>query len=184
MRVIVKIEKVFVIARLLPRLSDAFWNKSVGFPFTSVAKLKSTFHDPVVAFAGVPMIPLLVHVVIVHPEVVQLVPFHARSQSPGLATQPGFALMLPPTTAFVAKAELLEVMRSPEFEMVPVKVTLLPLAASVGVTGMRNISFPRGEIFVVLVQVTPVPTWAPHDHPLSVKLPLGPVILVGIVSLT
>lgn len=64
-------------------------------------------------------------------------------------------------------------------------VTLVPLAARVGMTGIRTVSSQSGVvIFVVFVQVTPVPTWAPQDHPLFVNAVVGPVILVGIVRIT
>ena len=48
---------------------------------------------------------------------------------------------------------------------------------------MRNVSSASGAMVVVLVQVTVVPTCAPQDHPLSVKAPVGQVILVGMVSI-
>lgn len=117
-----------------------------------------TVHEPVTALAAVPIIPLFVHVVMVQPLVVQFVPLFALSQSPGLATHPGFAVTPDETTALEAKAELFVVTVSPELAMIPVNVTVVPLAASVGVTGIRKVSLPRLAIVVVLVQVTPVPT--------------------------
>lgn len=132
------------------------------------------------ALAHVPADPLLVHVVIVHHEVVQLVPLLALSQRIGLATHPGLIVGFADTTALLAKAELFEMTRSPELLMIPVNVTVVPLAASVGTTGMRSVSLPSEAIAVVFVQVTPVPTCAPHDQPLSENELVGPVIFVGI----
>ncbi len=125
---------------------------------------------------------LLVHVVITQPEVVQLVPLSARSHSPAPVTHPGFEVTVADTTALVAKAELLVRTVSQEFEMVPVNVTVVPLAASVGITGTLIVSVPRVTIAVVFVQVTVAPTWAPQDQPLSENALAGPVILAGIVS--
>ena len=110
------------------------------------------------AFAAAPRVPLLAHVVIVHPVAIQLVPFPARSQSVAQATHPGLNVGVPPTTALLAKAVLLVILESHGLEIVPVKVRVAPLH-TVGITGIRTVSVPRGvEIAVVLVQVTPVPT--------------------------
>lgn len=142
-------------------------------------ELYITVPDPVMAFPPVPADQLLFQVVIVHPEVVQFVPLSALSQSVGLPTPPGLVAS-PAATEFDANAELLETTRSPELVMVPVKVTVVPLAASVGVTGIRSVSVPNEASVVVFVQVTHVPTCAPHDHPLSENELAGPVIFVGI----
>ena len=100
----------------------------------------------------------MAQVVIVHPVVVQFVPFPARSQSVAPATHPGENAGVPPTTALVAKAVLLVTLESHGLEIVPVNVNIAPLH-TVGITGIRTVSVPRGvEIAVVLVQVTPVPT--------------------------
>lgn len=98
---------------------------------------------------------------------------------------PPGSLVAAPATGLVEKAVLLVIFESPGLEIATLNVTLLPLAASVGVTGIRTVSFPVGaEIAVVLVHVTPVPIWAQHDHPLSENDKAGPVIFVGIVSTT
>lgn len=52
-------------------------------------------------------------------------------------------------------------------------------------TGIRTVSSQSGVvIFVVFVQVTPVPTWALQDHSLFINALVGPVIPVGIVRIT
>lgn len=143
-----------------------------------------TVPRPVTALAAAPRVPLLAQVVIVHPVVVQFVPFPARSQSVAPATHPGL-IANPQATELTANAELLVIFESPGFEIVTLNVTLDPLAAVFGVTGIRTVSLPViGAIVVVLVHVTHVPTCAPHDHPLSVNGAAGQTILVGIVSTT
>ncbi len=118
-----------------------------------------TVPSPVTALARVPRVPLFVQLVIVHPVVVQLVPFCALSQSVAPATHPGVNVGDPHTTALIAKATLFVILESPGFDIVPVKVTELPLAALVGMTGIRTVSVPSdAAMAVVLVQVTPVPT--------------------------
>ncbi len=71
---------------------------------------------------------------------------------------PPGSLVAAPATGFVENAVLLVILESPGLEIATLKVTLVPLAASVGVTGIRTVSFPDGAaIAVVLVHVTPVP---------------------------
>lgn len=143
-----------------------------------------TVPRPVIALAAAPRVPLLAQVVIVHPVVVQFVPFPARSQSVAPATPPGL-IATPHTTGFVERAVLLVTFESPGLEINTLNVTFDQLAAVFGVTGIRTVSLPViGAIVVVLVQVTPVPTWAPHDHPLSVNDDAGQTIFVGIVRTT
>ncbi len=176
----VNIEKVLVTERVLLVFKEALLKYSVGLPLISAPELYDTVHDAVTALAPVPADPLLVQVVIVHPDVVQFVPLSALSQRIGLATQPGLIVRLADTTALSANAELLVRTRSPELLIVHVKVTVVPLAASVGTTGIRSVSVPNEARAVVLVQVTPVPTCAPHDQPLSENELAGPVIFAGI----
>lgn len=144
-------------------------------------ELYITVPDQVTALAPVPAEPLLVHVFTVHPDVVQFVPLFALSQRIGLATHPGLMVRFADTTEFEAKAELFAGTVSPELLIVPVNVTVAPLAASVGVTGTRSVSLARDAMVVVFVHVTVAPDCAPHDHPLSVNAAPGPVILAGIV---
>lgn len=109
------------------------------------------------AFAAAPRVPLFAHVVIVQPVAVQLVPFPARSQRVAPGTHPGL-IEIPQTTGLVENAVLLVRLESQGFDMATLNVTLVPLAASVGVTGIRTVSVPSGvDIVVVFVQVTPVP---------------------------
>ena len=110
------------------------------------------------ALAAAPSAPLLDHVVMVQPVVVQFVPFPARSQRLAPDIHPGLAAGAPPTTALVANAVLFVIFESPGLDMVTLNVTLLPLAASAGITGILTVSFPSGAMVVVLVQVTHVPT--------------------------
>ncbi len=113
----------------------------------------------------------------------QFVPVFARSQRFSPVIPPGSLAGAHPTTALVAKAVLLVILESPGFEIATLNVTFVPLAARVGITGIRTVSVPIGtEIAVVFVQVTHVPTCAPHDHPLSVNEEAGPVIFIGIVK--
>lgn len=116
-----------------------------------------TVQDPVVALALAPISPRFVHVVMVQPDVVQLVPLSARSQRPGLATHPGFAVTVADTTALDANAELFVSTESSAFDIEPLNVTVVQLAASVGTTGIRRVSVPSDAIVVVFVQVTVVP---------------------------
>ena len=98
---------------------------------------------------------------------------------------PGSIFGAPHTTEFVANAVLFAVLESQGLLIPTLKVTLVPLAASVGVTGIRRVSVPVGAVIaVVFVHVTPVPTWAPHDHPLSTNVEDGHVIFVGTVNIT
>ena len=96
----------------------------------------------------------MVQVVIVQPEVEQFVPLSALSQRPAPATHPGFEVTVADTTALVAKAELFAGTLSHELLIVHVNVTVVPLAASEGTTGIRRVSVARDVITVVLVQVT------------------------------
>ncbi len=180
--VTVKIEKILVIESVLLVFRDALLKYSVGLPFISHDALYITVHDAVIASAHVHTDPLFDHVVIVHPEVEQLVPLFALSQSIGLATHPGFMVRLADTTAFEANAELFVKIESPELLIVPVNVTIVPLAASVGVTGTRIVSVPSDAIVVIFVHVTVLPDCAPHDHPLSENELAGPIIFAGIVT--
>ncbi len=144
-----------------------------------------TVPSHVTAFAAAPRVPLLLHVVIVHPVVVQFVPVFHLSQSVFPVIHPGAAALAPPTTALMANAVLLVRFESHGFEIATSNLTLVPLAASVGVMGILTVSVPRdGAMAVVFVQVTPVPTCAPHDHPLSENDEAGPVIFAGIVRIT
>lgn len=121
----------------------------------------------------------------VQPVTVQLVPIFDLSQRFSPVTHPGSLAGAHPTTAFVANAVLFVVLESDRLEKATLNVTLVPLAASVGVTGIRTVSSPRGVLMlVVFVHVTPVPICAPQDHPLSVNEETGPVILFGIVRIT
>ena len=61
------------------------------------------------------------------------------------------------TTALEANAELFVITESPGLVIDPLKVTVVPLAASVGTTGTRNVSVARAAMVVVFVQVTVVP---------------------------
>lgn len=116
---------------------------------------------------------------------VQFVPVFARSQSLSPVTHPGSLAGIPPTTAFMANAVLFVIFESQGFEILTKNVTLDPLAAVIGITGILTVSSPIGaEILVVFVHVTPVPTCAPQDQPLFVNDDAGPVILVGIVRIT
>ena len=118
-----------------------------------------TVPSPVTAFAAAPRVPLLAHVVIVQPVVVQFVPFPPLSQRVAQTTHPGL-VETPHTTKFVDVAVLFPIFESPELETVTENVTFVPLAVVLGVTGMRTVSFPTREpvTLVVFVQVTPVPT--------------------------
>ena len=121
---------------------------------------------------------------IVHQVVEQLVPLFALSQRVAHGTHPGL-VATHQTTGCVENAVLFELFESLPFTIATVNVTFVPLAAVVGVTGIRRVSFPIGvEIFVVFVHVTPVPTCAPHDHQLSLKEVLGPIIFVGTVRIS
>ncbi len=118
-----------------------------------------TTQSHVTALAAVPSDPLLAHDVIVQPVVVQLVPFPARSQRVMPATHPGLYAGAPPTTALIAKALLFVRLESPGFDIFTLNVTLLPLAAVAGMTGILTVSLPmRAATLVVFVQVTHVPT--------------------------
>lgn len=118
-----------------------------------------TVPRPVTALAGAPSHHRFVQVVIVHPVVVQFVPPSALSQRFSPVTHPGSFGAGHPTTAFIANAVLFVVLESHGFVIRTLNVTLVPLAASVGVTGIRTVSTPSGvDIVVVLVHVTPVPT--------------------------
>jgi hypothetical protein len=127
--------------------------------------------------------PLLFHVVIVHPLVLQFLLPSALSQRLDPVTHPGEYAMVADTTEFVANAVLFVVLESPGLEIDTLKVTLVPPAAGSGITGIRKVSHTRDAIVVVLVQVTVVPTVAPQDHPLSTKGLLGPEILAGSVRI-
>ena len=143
-----------------------------------------TFPIHVTAFAAVPSVPLLLHVVIVHHAVLQfLLPF-AFTQNVIPATQPGAYVRVAVTTAFVAKAVLLPVLASPGLEIETLKVTFPHPEAGSGITGMRRVSDAKLAIVVVFVQVTVVPAIAQHDQPLSTKGLEGPDILAGIVRIT
>jgi hypothetical protein len=88
-----------------------------------------------------------------------------------------------PTTEFVANAVLFVTLESPGFVRVTLKVTLVPLAAAAGRTGIRNVSVPVGAVItVVFVQVTVFPTWAPQDHTLSENALVGQLTFAGRVS--
>ncbi len=117
----------------------------------------------------------------VHPDVLQLVPLLARSQRPGLVTPPGLVARAP-RTKLLAKAELFVGILSQLLDITPVKVTVVPLAETVGITGIRSVSSAKLAIVVVLLQVTVTPICAPHDQPLSVKELPGPFTLAGRVS--
>ena len=179
--VVVKIESAaVVILMVLLVLSDALLRYSVGLPLSRFTRSSITVPNPVTATAPVPRVPLFAQFVIVQPVVVQFVPFPARSQSVAPATHPGL-MHNPHTTGLVEKAVLFVVLESPGLLITPVKVTFVPLAASVGVTGILTVSEPRGvPMLVVFVHVTPVPTCAPQDHPLSENAFEGPMILAGI----
>ncbi len=140
-----------------------------------------TVPSPVVALIATT--PLLNHVVIVHPVVVQFFPPSPLLQNLGPVTPPGAITGAEVTTAFVANAVLFVVFESPGFEIERLNVTFVHHAAGSGITGIRKISSVSGRMVVVLVQVTVVPTCAPHDHQLSTNALVGPVILVGIVSI-
>ena len=181
--VVVKIESAaVVILRVLLVVSAALLKYSVGLPLSRFTRSSVTVpkSSPETAVAPVPRVPLFAQFVIVQPVVVQFVPFPARSQSVAPATHPGLILN-PHTTGLIEKAVLFVVLESPALLITPVKVTLVPLAASVGVTGILTVSEPRGvPMLVVFVHVTPVPTCAPQDHPLSENAFEGPIILAGI----
>ena len=183
--VVVKIESAdVVILSVLLLLSDALLRYSVGFPLSRFTRSSVTVPSPVTATAPVPSVPLFAQLVIVQPVIVQFVPFPARSQSVAPTTHPGLILN-PHTTGLVEKAVLFVIFESHGFVIATLKVTFVPLAASVGVTGIRTVSVQRGvDIAVVFVHVTPVPICAPHDQPLSVNARVGPVILAGIVRTT
>ncbi len=139
----------------------------------------------VTAFAAAPSTHWFAQVVIVHPVAIQFVPVFARSQRFSHVIPPGSLAGAHPTTALIANAVLLPILESHGLEIETLNVTLVPLAASVGVTGIRKVSVPDGTVIaVVFVHVTPVPTCAPHDHPLSENEEVGPVIFVGIVRTT
>lgn len=159
---------------------------TVGFPFISTLVLNVTVPDPTTALAAFPRPPRLVQPVRVHPLVLQLVRLlFAWSQKLSPAIPPASTFGAPHTTEFVANAVLFVTFESQGFVIRTLKVTLVPLAARVGVTGIRRVSVPVGaDMVVVLVQVTPVPICAPHDHPLSRNAELGPVIFVGTVNMT
>ena len=143
-----------------------------------------TVPSPVTASAAAPRVPPLAQVVIVHPVVVQFVPFHPRSQRVAQATHPGL-MATHPTTGLVANAVLFVTFESPGLLIATENVTFDPLAAVLGVTGIRTVSLPViGAIVVVFVHVTPVPTCAPHDHPLSTNAEAGQTTFAGIVSTT
>ena len=173
-----------VILRVLLVLSDALLRYSVGLPLSRFTRSSVTVPSPVTAVAPVPRVPLFAQLVIVQPVMVQFVPFPALSQSVAPATHPGLKLT-PHTTEPVANAVLFAVLESQGLVISTLKVTLVPLAARVGVTGIRRVSVPVGAVIaVVFVHVTPVPTWAPHDHPLSTNVEDGHVIFVGTVNIT
>ena len=152
----------------------------------STLVLNVTVHDPVTAFAALPRLPILVQPVRLQPFIVQLVRLlFAWSQRVSPAMPPGSILGAPHMTEPVANAVLFAVLESQGLVIPTLKVTLVPLAASVGVTGIRRVSVPVGAVIaVVFVHVTPVPTWAPHDHPLSTNVEDGHVIFVGTVNIT
>ena len=116
-----------------------------------------TVPRPVTAFAAVPSVPLLDHVVIVHQFVLQFLLLSDFSQSVIPVTHPGAYVRVLATTALFAFAELLLVLESPGFDILTVKVTFVPPAAGRGITGIRNVSVPSGSIAVVLLHVTVVP---------------------------
>ena len=152
----------------------------------STVVLNVTVPDPVRAFAELPRPPILVQPVRLHPFIVQLVRLlFAWSQRLSPAIPQASTFGAPHTTEFVANAVLLAVLESQGLVIRTLKVTLVPLEARVGVTGIRSISIPVGAVIpVVFVHVTPVPTWAPQDHPLSTNAEEGHVIFVGTVNIT
>jgi hypothetical protein len=79
-------------------------------------------------------------------------------------------------------AVLFVVLLSPILEILVENVSVPHCTAGVGVTGILTVSVPRATMAVDLVQVTTDATATPHDHPLSVKALLGPLIPVGSVS--
>lgn len=116
---------------------------------------------------------------------VQLVPLFAISQRFSPVIPPGSFAGDHPTTAFVAKAVLFALLESVAFTIFPENVSDCPLAASVGVTGIRTVSEPIGaDILVVFVHVTPVQVCAVHDQPLSVNGAAGPFTFAGIINHT
>lgn len=86
-----------------------------------------TVQSPVVALIATT--PLLNHVVMVHPVVVQFFPPSALLQNLGPVTQPGAIVGAPETTALVAKAVLFPVLLSLGLEIERLKVTLVHAAA-------------------------------------------------------
>lgn len=168
--------------RVLLVLRDAPFIYTVGFPLRLFTGSYVTVPIHVTAFAAAPSVPLFAQLVIVHPVVVQFVPAFHLSQRVLPVIHPGAAALAPPTTALMANAVLLVILESHGFEIATSNLTLVPLAASVGVTGILTVSVPSdGAMTVVFVQVTPVPTCAPHDHPLSENDEAGPVIFAGTV---
>lgn len=119
-----------------------------------------TVPSPATAFAAAPSHPMLVHHVIVHHWIVQFVRLlFAWSQKLSPAIPQASTTGAHHTTELVAKAVLLLTFPSHGLDTRTVNVTLVPLAARVGVTGIRRLSVPLGaEMLVVLVHVTPVPT--------------------------
>lgn len=88
-----------------------------------------TVPNQVTQFAAAHKVPLFVHVVIVHPVVVQFFQPSAFVQNQAQVTHPGAIIGAPPTTALVAKAVLFPVFQSLAFVSDTLKVTELPLAA-------------------------------------------------------
>lgn len=138
-----------------------------------------TVHMPVTPLAAAQRVPLLLQFVIVHHAVLQFLVPLAFTQNVIPETPPGAYKSVADTTELVATAVLLVVLESLGFEIVPVKLTVEPDAAGCGVTGILKVSVASDAILVVLVQVTVNPTCAPHDQPLSIKAPAGPVIFAG-----
>ena len=94
----------------------------------------------------------------VQPVVVQFFQPSALAQNLGPVTHPGATVGPAETTALVANAVLFAVFQSPLFEIATVNVTLVPVEAGKGCTGIRKVSSPKDAIVVVLVQVTVVAT--------------------------
>ena len=74
-------------------------------------------------------VPLLNHVVMVHPVVVQFFPPSALLQNHAPVTPPGAIVGAAATTALVAKAVLFPVFESPGLDIERLNVTLVPPAA-------------------------------------------------------
>jgi len=85
-------------------------------------------------------------------------------------------------TASERVSVLFVVLESLAFDMLVVKLTVVPQAAGSGLIGIEKVSVPSAAIDHDLVQVTVVPTVALHDQPLSVKAAVGPVKFAGTVN--